>query len=69
MKLYILVFLENMLIKFKFLENPTGITATLHEDRYTFLIISRSALLRMRNVAEKSCGGHQNIRFVFRNVS
>jgi len=26
---------------------------TLHEDRYTFMIISRSVLLRMRNVADK----------------
>jgi len=27
---------------------------TLHEDRYTFLIVSRS-LLRVRNVSEKNC--------------
>jgi len=28
---------------------------TLHEDQYTFLIISRSFLLRMRNILNKSC--------------
>jgi len=31
----------------------TIIAGTLHEDRYTFLIISRSVLLRMRNVSAK----------------
>ena len=28
---------------------------TLHEDRHTFVIISRSDLLRKRNVSDKSC--------------
>jgi len=36
--------------KFTFHWNPTRITGTLHEDEYTFLIISLSFLLRMRNV-------------------
>jgi hypothetical protein len=27
----------------------------LHEDQYTFLIISRSVVLRMRNVSDGSC--------------
>jgi hypothetical protein len=31
----------------------TRITVTLHEDLYTFMIISRSILFRMRNVTEK----------------
>jgi hypothetical protein len=35
--------------------NWTRITGTFHEDQYTFLIISRSFLLRMRNVSDKSC--------------
>ena len=30
---------------------------TLREDRWTFSIISRSFLLRMGNVADKSCRG------------
>jgi hypothetical protein len=32
--------------------NRTRLTGTLHEDPYTFLIISRSDFLRMRNVSE-----------------
>jgi len=31
----------------------TRLTGTLHEDQYRFLIISRSLLLRMRNVSDK----------------
>jgi len=38
---------------------------TLHEDQYTFLIISRSALLGMRNVSDKSCRENQNTHFMF----
>jgi len=30
-------------------------TVILHEDQHTFLIISRSILLRMRNVSDKCC--------------
>jgi hypothetical protein len=42
--------------KIKFLKkNPTKITGTLHEKQYTFLIISRSFLLRMKNISDTSC--------------
>jgi hypothetical protein len=41
---------------------------TSHEDRYTFMIISRSVLLRMRNVSDKSCRENQNTHFVFGNT-
>jgi len=41
--------------KFKFHKNQTIIMDALHEDHYTFLIISRPFLLRMRNVSDKSC--------------
>jgi len=40
---------------------------TLHEDQYTFFIISRSFLLRMRNVSDKSCREDQNTHFAFSN--
>jgi len=40
-------------------------TGTLHEARYTFLIISRQILLRMRNVVDKSCKVNQNTHFMF----
>ena len=46
----------------------TRIAGTWHEDRYKFLTISRSVLLRMRNVSDKSCTENQNTHFVFSNV-
>ena len=67
MKFYIWVFFENLSRNFKFHYNLTIITGTLHEDRYTFFIISRSVLLRMRNVSDKSCRRNQNTHFVFSN--
>jgi len=33
---------------------------TLHEDQYTFMIVSRSLLLRMRNTSEKTFRENQN---------
>jgi len=36
---------------------------TLHEDRYTFLFISRSILFGMRNILDKSCRGNQTHTF------
>jgi hypothetical protein len=38
--------------------------STVHEDLCTFLIITRSVLLRMRNVSE-SWREYQNIQFIF----
>jgi len=52
--------------KFKFRQNLTIISGTLHEDQYTCFIIFRSVLLRMRNVSYKSCTENQNTHFVFR---
>jgi hypothetical protein len=53
--------------KVKFYWNLTRITATLHEDHYTFLFTYRSFLLRMRNVADKSCREYENT-FMFSNL-
>jgi len=39
----------------------------VHDVQYTFLIISRSLLLIMRNVLDKLCIGHQNALFTFNN--
>jgi hypothetical protein len=39
-------------------------TGTLHEDHYTFLIISRAVLFRMRNVSYKMCRENQNTWFM-----
>ena len=46
-------YFSKMSRKLKFHLNLTITTGTLHEDQYTFLIISRSVLIRMRNVAEE----------------
>ena len=39
------------------------IEGTLHEDQYIFLIISRSLVLRMRNISE-----NQSMHFMFNKV-
>ena len=39
----------------------------LHEDQYTFMILSRSVLLIIRNAADKSCRENQNTYFMFNN--
>jgi hypothetical protein len=44
-------------------------TGTLHENQYTFLIISRSVLIRMRHISDKICRENQNTHFVFMNFS
>ena len=41
---------------------------TLHEDHYTFFIISRSFVLRMRSIADESCRENQNTHFGFGKV-
>jgi hypothetical protein len=46
----------------------TRIMGALHEDRSTFLIISRSDILIMRNVSGKSCRENQNPRFMSNSV-
>ena len=43
-------------------------TGTLHEDRYTSLIVSRSVLLRMKNVSNKRCTENQNTHFVYSKI-
>jgi hypothetical protein len=40
---------------------------TLREDKYTFMIISRSRLLRMRNFTDQSCRKNQNAHFMVSN--
>ena len=40
---------------------------TLHEDQYTFLIISRSIFLKMRNVSDEPCRQNRNTHFEFTN--
>jgi hypothetical protein len=68
-KFDIWVFFENLSRTFKFHLNLTRITGTVHEDLYTFMIISLSILLRMRNVSDKSFRENQNTHFMFNNFS
>ena len=51
-------YVEKIHVSLKY-DNNNG---TLHEDRYTVLIVSLSVLLRMRNVSDKSCRENQNTR-------
>jgi hypothetical protein len=48
-----------------FFSSRTRMTGTLHEYHYTFVIISRSVLPRIRNVLDKWCRENQNPHFVF----
>jgi len=41
---------------------------TLHDDEYTFLVISGLVLLRMKNISGKICRETRNTRFVFRKL-
>ena len=41
------------------------VTGTVHEDLCIFLITSRSVLLKMRNVLDKSCRETQNTHIMF----
>jgi len=43
-------------------------TGNLHEDQYTFFIISRSFLLVIRNVSDKRYRENQNIHLMFKNI-
>jgi hypothetical protein len=57
-------FFENLSRKFKCHWNMTRITVPLHEDLCTFMI-SRSIVLRMRNVSDKHCRENQSTHLIF----
>jgi len=44
------------------------ITVTVHDDAFTFAIVSRSILLEMRNVSDNSCKENKIIHLTFNNV-
>ena len=56
--LYLRIF-QNSVDKIQVSLKYDRITGTLHEDQYIFFTISRSFLLRMRNVSCKSCRENQ----------
>jgi hypothetical protein len=61
------VLFETLSGKFKIHCNLTKITRTSREDRHTFLITSRSFLLRKSNISNKSFTKIQNTHFNFNN--
>jgi hypothetical protein len=65
---YLSIFLKSV-DKFKFNYYLSTITGTSYEDQYTYLIISRSALLRERNVSDKRFKENQNAHLVTTFVS
>ena len=40
---------------------------TLHEDKFTFLIISRPILFTMRHVSDENCTENQNTHYILNN--
>jgi len=58
-------FCRNSVEKIMFNWNLTRITDTLHEDRYTFMIICPSVLLRLENISNKIWRESQNTHFMF----
>jgi len=65
MKFYVREFFEKLSRKFEFHSYLTRTTGTLHEDQNIYFIISRSFLLRMRNISDISSTETQNIHFAF----
>jgi hypothetical protein len=54
--------------KINFYSNLTRLTGTINEYICTFMIISCSVLLRMRNVSDKSCRENNNTHIMFSNI-
>ena len=50
-----------------FIQIGQELTSTSHVNQCTFFIISRSFLLRMRNVSDRICTENQSTHFVFSN--
>ena len=67
-KFGIWTFIEILSRKFKLYQIRTIITGTLHEDQYTFFIISRSIILIMRNLPDRICRENQTTHFIFNNL-
>jgi len=64
--LYLSIFRKSI-DKLQILLKCDNISGTLLEDKYTFLIIPRSFLLRIGNVSDKINRGNKNTHFMFNN--
>ena len=60
MKFGIFANCENVYRWLQFYENLTRITSTLHEDNYKLTVISRSVIVRIKNVLDKFYRENQN---------
>ena len=58
-KFYVIIFRKSI-DKIQVSLQSDNNNGTLHEERHTFPITSRSVPLRMRNVSDKSCRENQN---------
>ena len=45
------------------------IAGTSHEDQCAFMVISRSYLVRMRNISDEYCSKNQDTHFMFNAIS
>jgi len=64
----LILYFENLSWKLKFHYKLRKINGTLQEDQHTFFFyLSRSILLRMRNVSDRNCRENQNAHFVSSN--
>ena len=68
MKFDIWAFLKNLLRKFKFYYHLTSVRGILLEDCCMSLTISRSVLLRVRNVSDKYCTENQDTHCMSNDV-
>jgi hypothetical protein len=57
-------FLKNLFRKFEFHYNLTSMMAIIREEKYSFLFISRSLLLRTGNISDKTYRENQNTHFI-----
>jgi hypothetical protein len=46
----------------------THLAFTLQKDKFTFFIITRSVLLRIRNISDRCCIENQNIQFIIDKI-
>jgi len=65
---YLCIVKKNLSRKFRCHHNKKKKKCTWYEDQCTFMTISRTILLRMKNVSDRSCRENQNTRFSLSNL-
>jgi len=67
MKFHISVFFKDLSQKFMFHKNLARITPVLHKGQGSFMMLSCSSLLKIKNVSDKMSSEYQNTRFMISN--